>query len=167
LLETVKQAALRSRVKWRETNYLLLRRGPYVIAAGLEESVPGESKILRGRFVNLFDPELRVRQEVRLDPGSRFLLLDLKSARGRKPRVLAAACKALPLKETQDELSLAVEGVADTQAIVLLSVPCAPRSIGLEGRRLDSFQYSAGGKLLWIRFANEAKARELRVAFQR
>ena len=46
LVATVKQAAAHARLKWRETNYLLLRRGPYVLAAGLDESVAGEPKTL-------------------------------------------------------------------------------------------------------------------------
>jgi len=57
LAQLVKGAATRARTAWRETNYLLLRRGPYLIGAGLEESVAGEPKTLRGRFVNLFDPD--------------------------------------------------------------------------------------------------------------
>jgi hypothetical protein len=69
-----------------------------------------------GRFVNLFDSELCVRQEIQLVPGSRFLLLDLESARGRQPQVLASACKVVPVKESADELSVAVEGVANTVA---------------------------------------------------
>ena len=44
LVAAVKQAAACARLKWRETNYLLLRRGPYVLAAGLEESLGGEPK---------------------------------------------------------------------------------------------------------------------------
>jgi len=51
---------------WRQTNHLLLRRGPYVIAAGLDESVEGAPKRLRGRllwvrFTNAAQPrELRL-----------------------------------------------------------------------------------------------------------
>jgi hypothetical protein len=167
LLGAVKKAAVRSRSKWRETSYLLLRRGPYIIAAGLDESISGAPRGLRGRFVNLFDSELCVRQEIQLVPGSRFLLLDLESAPGRKPRVLASACKVIPSKQAGDELSVAVEGVANTPGIVLLYAPGPPRSINLAGRTLDRYQYSSRENLLWIRFANEARPRELRITFSR
>ena len=60
-------AAEKAGLKWRETNYLLLRRGPYVIAAGLDESIAGEPRALQGRFVNLFDSELRVLNDVSID----------------------------------------------------------------------------------------------------
>jgi hypothetical protein len=165
LVQAVKQAASRIKLKWRETNYLLLRRGPYLIAAGLEESVPGEPKELRGRFVNLFDPQLRVRDSVELLPGSRFFLLDLKAMRGNETRVLASACKALPMKRDGSQIMLTVEGVGHTPAIVLLHAPKPPREITLAGQPLKDFEYSAAEKLLWIRFPNEPHPRELVVRF--
>ena len=144
LVATVKQAAARAGLKWRETNYLLLRRGPYVLAAGLDESVAGEPKTLRGRFVNLFDPELRVQKTVTLAPGSRFFLLDLDAVRGNQPEVLASACKALPAKQGDHSLSIAVEGVVNTPAVVLLRAATAPRSVTLAGQALENFQYASG-----------------------
>jgi len=165
LAAVVKQAAAHARLKWRETNYLLLRRGPYVLAAGLDESVAGEPKTLRGRWVNLFDPELRVRQSVALTPGSRFFLMDLDAVRGRQPQVLASACKALPAGSGSRSLSLTVEGVANTPAVLLLRAPATPRSVTLAGQPLQSFHYSPEDRLLWIRFTNEATPRELVLGF--
>src|SRR5262249_44733211 len=77
IVEGTKQATAKAGLKWRETNYLLLRRGPYIIAAGLDESIDGNPHQLHGHFVNLFDPDLRVVSQVSLEPGSRFFLLDL------------------------------------------------------------------------------------------
>jgi hypothetical protein len=166
LAGAVKQAATRAKLNWRETNYLLLRRGPYVLAAGLDESIGGEPKTLHGRLVNLFDPELRVQESVTLAPGSRFFLVDLDAVRGRQPKVLASACKALPAQHSARSFSMTVEGVVDTPAVVLLRVPAAPRSITLAGQPLQTFQYAAEGHLLWIRFPNEASPRELAITFR-
>jgi hypothetical protein len=187
LAAAVKQAAARARLKWRETNYLLLRRGPYVLAAGLDESVAGEPKTLPGQWVNLFDPELRVQQSVTLTPGSRFFLLDLLAVRGRQPKVLASACKCIPFVAASRQsaadmmdakqrgspeaplrpglLRLAVEGVTDTPAIVLLRAPSAPRSVTLDGQPLQSVRYSPADRLLWLQFTNEARPRALTVKF--
>jgi hypothetical protein len=165
LVATVREAAARVGLKWRETNYLLLRRGPYVLAAGLDESVAGEPKTIRGRLVNLFDPELRVQQAMTLAPGSRFFLVDLDAVRGRQPQVIASACKALTGKRSARALSMTVEGVVNTPAVVLLRAPTTPRSVTLAGQPLASYEYAAEGRLLWIRFTNEAGPRELTVAF--
>ena len=165
LIQVVKQEAAQARLPWRESNYLLLRRGPYIVAAGLDESVGGDPKELHGKFINLFDSELRVRQTVSLTPGSRFFLMDLDSVGGGEARVLASACKALPVKRESASLTLAVEGVAGTPAVVLLHAPKPPRSVTLAGENLEKFQYSAEDQLLWIRFENESRPRELRLEF--
>ncbi len=165
LSTTVKLAAQHAKLKWRETNYLRLRRGPYLIAAGLEECVAAEPKTLRGRSVNLFDPELRVLDHVTLNPGSRFFLLDLDSVDGRQPQVIASACKTLPLKTDAKTLSLTVEGVAETPAIILVHAPKPPHSITLAGQSHQSYKYSPSDHLLWIHFSNRASPRELRVVF--
>jgi hypothetical protein len=163
LTQSLRPAAEAIGLKWREASSLVLRRGPYVIAAGLDESVPGELKTLTGNFVNLFDAGLRVSRTVRLTPGSRFFLLDLDKIRGRQPRGIASACKALPTKSSRDELSLVVEGVGDTPAVVLLHSPKPPRSITLAGEPIFTFEYSEKDRLLWVHFLNRTSPRELRV----
>ena len=164
VVAVVKQAANRAKLKWRETNYLLLKRGPYVVAAALDESVPAETKVLRGRFINLLDPELRVRDSVRIEPGSRFFLRDL-NVESRKPQLLASACKALLVESEGKALSFAVEGVSRTPAVMLIRTPAAPRSVTLQGQPLDQVRFSEADGLLWIRFVNEGRPRTLTLRF--
>jgi hypothetical protein len=165
LVETVKSAAVRADLKWKETNYLLLRRGPYIIAAGLTESIAGEPKQLTSRFVNLFDSELRVTNNVTLSPGSRFFLLDLDKVSGGQRRVLASGCKTLTAGDDKQGLTLITEGVTNTLAVVLVASGNPPRSVNLAGKPLQDFEYSATEHLLRIRFPNEAAPQELRVEF--
>ena len=73
VVDAARQAAKTAGIAWRETNYLLLRRGPYLIGAGLDESIEGAPHAVNGRFVNLFDPDLRVRREV--VTGTRFAVV--------------------------------------------------------------------------------------------
>ena len=150
---------------WRERNYLMLRRGPYVIGAGIDESVPVEAKTLAGRFVNLFDPELSVHRSISLTPGARVFLLDLDAVKSADAKLLASACKALPAKQSDGKLAWTVEGVGDTSAILLISTAKPPRAIQLEKRLLNSFTYDSTEGLLHIRFSNEARPRELVVEF--
>jgi hypothetical protein len=165
LLAAAKSAAAVSGLKWQETSYLLLRRGPYVVAAGLDEPVAGEPKLVKGRFINLFDAELRVQHSVTLAPHSRFFLLDLDAANGHAPRVLASACKTLQVKGVSGSLDVWVEGVASTPAIVSISAVKPPQSITLAGQPLKDFEFSTAEHLLWVRFPNEAQPRQLRVSF--
>jgi hypothetical protein len=58
-----------------------------------------------------------------------------------------------------------VEGIGDTPAILLISTAKPPRSILLEQNPLDTFTYNPAEGLLYIRFPNEARQRELVVEF--
>ena len=167
LVEAVKAAAKSSGSKWRETNHLLLRRGPYVIAAGLEESVEGDPLVLSGRFVNLLDPELQVTNRVSVARGARYFLLDLDQKKGGdQPMVLASACKALVTGKGSGKRTLTVEGVENTPAVVLMYWPgAAPRNFTLEGKPLESVHYSPADHLVWLRFTNRSSPRELVLAF--
>ncbi len=165
VVELVKAATHRAKLSWRETNYLLLRRGPYFIAAGLDESVAGAPKQLHGRFVNLFDPELRVQNTVELKPGTRYFLRDLDTARSRTPQLIASACKALLLKQNSKSVSFTVEGVGKTSAVVLLSTARPSRSITLAGNPVTQFKHAPEDNLLWLSFPNETRPRELVIEF--
>jgi hypothetical protein len=152
-------------LKWRDANYLLLRRGQYLIAAGLDESAADSPHTLHGRFVNLFDSELRVQSDISIAPGSRWFLLDLDAGHTDRPHLLASACKALLKPQTQNQISFSVEGVGETPAIVLLESTKAPRAVTLEGKPLTAFEYSAQERLLWIHFENDTVPRELTVQY--
>lgn len=165
LVSLVRDASKHAKLKWRETNYLLLRRGPYVIAAGMDESVAGDPKVLKGRFINLFDPKLAVQSSIRLEPNSHFFLRDLDATRVHQPEVLESACKSLVLKKDSKSISMAVEGVGETPGVVLLSSAQTPQSITLDNKPLNDFDYSAKDGLLWIRFTNESRPRTLSVQF--
>jgi hypothetical protein len=153
-----KAGAARGGLAWRETNYLLLRRGPYVIAAGLDESIGGDAKVLKGRWVNLFDPQLKVQTEIQLAPRSRYFLLDLDAAPKRDGSLLASAGKTLPIKGAKN--SWVSEGVANTPSVVLLAAKKAPQSVKLGGQSITTFEYSAKEGLLWVRFENQAQPQE-------
>jgi len=165
LATIMKAGASKGGLTWKETSYLSLHRGPYVIGAGLEESVEGAARRLQGRFVNLFDPELKVQHSIALQPGARVFLLDLDAVKSEKPRVLASACRALPTRLDGGTMAWTVEGVGNSPAIILLATSRPPRSLQLERQRLDSFTYDAAEGLLYIRFANEARPRELLIEF--
>lgn len=165
VIEVTHKAASAAGLSWRESNYLLLQRGPYVIAAGLDESIAGEPRMLQGRFVNLFDPELRVVQSVGLKPGERYLLRDLNFKPAAKPSVLASACKTLETARDDQSLTLAVEGVAKTPAIILLNTAKPLASVTLDGQKLTGIEFSETEKLCWIRFENEARPRTLQLKY--
>jgi hypothetical protein len=165
IIETAKLAARNIHWPWRENNYLLLRRGPYVIASGLDEAPAMPVHELNGRFVNLFDPGLHVQEKISITPGSRWFLLDLDAVHTGQPHLLAAGTRALPPVQTNDHLTYTVEGVEATPGIMLLESPRAPRAVTLDGNPLSTFEYSAKDRLLWIHFTNEARPQTVSISY--
>jgi hypothetical protein len=165
IVDAAKLAAGKIGQAWRVTNYLLLRRGPYVIGSGMDESVDGAPREVSGNFVSLFDAGLRVQNKISLTSGSRQFLLDLDRARIGQTHLLASACKALVQKQTADQIAFTVEGVEGTPAILLLETAKAPTAVTLDGKNLTTFEYSAKDKLLWLHFENTAAPRELSIQF--
>ncbi|MGA2748600.1 MAG: hypothetical protein ABSG59_07475 [Verrucomicrobiota bacterium] len=167
LVSAVRQAAAEAEDHWpwKESNYLLLRRGPYIVAAGLDESIGGPARVVRGRLINLFDSELRPQSEVALTPGTRWFLLDVDAAEKAGRTVLASACKTAPGPAEAGGLTLRVEGQAGLPGIVLLKAARAPRSVTLAGGSAPAFRHDAEEGLLWVRFTNAPAARDLSIRF--
>ena len=161
LAGVLRAAVEKAGLAWQETNHLVLRRGPYLAGAGLEESINAAPLQLAGRFVNLFDPELKVQREVSLTPGARVFLLDLDKVKSTGPQVLASACKALPSPAEQGVNSWTVEGVGNTPAVLLISCASQPAAVTLDGALLTDFAWDGGERLLRVRFPNESRPRVL------
>jgi len=153
--KAVMQAAAAVRLPWRESNALVLRRGPYVIASGLDESVPDVAALtLRGRFVDLFDADLSLRSAVEMTAGKRSLLVDLDRFSARRARVVAAACRVRDEKVAGRTLSFRATGIAQTNAVVRAILPAAPRAVSMNGQPMapDKFDFAEG--TLRVRFPN-------------
>lgn len=166
LIEVAKQGASLAKTEWLEKNYLMLRRGPYVIAAGLDDSIGGAPRVLEGHFIDLFDSTLSEQDRITISPGSRFYLLDLDRVNRQTPCVLASACRVNVLKQSGKKFSADVEGVKNTPAIVLMKSTLPPKSIHLGHHRIRNFNYSADNQLLRVYFINESKQRKLTVEFK-
>jgi hypothetical protein len=155
----VRDACRAARLAYRETDHIVVRRGPYVVAAGLDESLPGPLYVLRGHFLDLFDADLPVRTKVTLAPGGRYLLLDLDRARTRSPKVLAAACKVLGAGRTATgEFRFYAEGPDRTEAAVRLALPAAPAAVTLDNVAVPpaAQTWDAVTRTLLLRFPNAA-----------
>jgi hypothetical protein len=166
LMAKLKLASEGTDLRWVEKGRLILRRGPYVIVGGPDEAGredAAESQI-RGLFINLFDPELKMQKTVQAGPGSRLLLLDLQGRLNKPPTsVLASACKALPISANAKACSWVVEGITGTPAVMLFSVDRPVRRITLAGEEITPAQKEMN--LLWLKFTNGSSPRELILQF--
>lgn len=163
--DLVRQACSAAGVVYRETSHIVLRRGPYIIGAGLENSAPGTPvQELRGSFIDLFDPNQTVVNSVKLEPGRRVLLYDLNLGKQSSPRVLAAACKTLGASSRADgAFAFHARGPENTNAIVQIGLSRPPHEVSLDGRPAspDSWSWDASARVLRLRFPNKADGRDV------
>ncbi|PQV63519.1 hypothetical protein B1R32_11180 [Abditibacterium utsteinense] len=155
----VKEACAAVKVPWTESNALVLKRGPYIVASGLDESVPGApTQTLRGRFIDLFDANLAVLPEVALAPGKRAYLFDLNAIPAREARVVAAACRVRNEVAGKNTLRFDASGVAETRAVVRAVLPAAPKHISVAGKPLAPSDYAFSNGVLGLRFPNAVES---------
>lgn len=67
-------------LKWEPSNHFVLRRGPYVVCDVMDESINDDPCMLEGKFVDLFDAELPVKNTVAIKPDGNALLYDIDKA---------------------------------------------------------------------------------------
>ncbi len=166
VMSLVRAAAGEIRLQWAVSDALVLRRGPYVIAAGLDESVKSDRPVVvEGKLVPLFDEKLPVVDFYEIKEGTRQLFLDLSRLPKDTEGVVAAACRVRDETVTNESIAFRADGVEGSRAAVLIVTPRAPKAVRVNGAMLpaDDFDYAAG--VLRLRFTNSAEG--LAVTVQR
>lgn len=163
------RAAIAIGLPWKETSALVLRRGPYIIGAGLDEPPPGiPSYTLHGHFIDLFDPELPILDRVTLTPRKRILLLDLDAIPAADaPEVIAAACRVRDQKAGAASLTFLADGIEDTPAVIRVLTNRQVLHILVSGHPLSPASYDQDRDTLRVRFTNSAEAVPIEIDFAR
>lgn len=133
---------------WKESSALVLRRGSYVVAAGMDES-DSPRQTLTGDFIDLFDPELKVQNTIELGPSSRHFLVDLKSY---KNIIVASSGYTHQDEVDRKHWTGTIEGIEGTTGILVLRTPGQPKSASIDGVSLPVKEYDARRRLLWLHF---------------
>jgi hypothetical protein len=153
----VKQAISATEQTWRESSALVLRRGPYIIAAGLDFAADAQPVTLKGRFIPLFDATQPLVREYTVGAGVRGLLVDVDRYPPDHVGVIAAACRVSNETVNGQSITFDTIGQADTNAVVSVLMPRAPKAVIINGDPLASgaFEYSDG--IVRLRLSNSAE----------
>ncbi len=161
-----RQACGAVNLEYRETNHLVLRRGPYIVAAGLDESLSDPAPPLKGRFIDLFDAQLTILKSAELKPGSRRLLLDLDRVAHETPAVIASACKTLGAQKLPEGgFTFHAEGPNRVEAAIRVALPEAPKKVTVDDQPVpaEAAVWDPESKTLLLRFPNSAAGRQVRI----
>jgi hypothetical protein len=123
---------------WVYTNCLSLRRGPYLIAAVMDECVSEEPRVFRGSFADIYTPDFKPITEKILHPGENTLLCDLSRCR-ENGQIIGASARIFSLKQ-EDGLKIKCRAAGELRAAirVYLKQPLrAARAVDQDSRPVD------------------------------
>jgi hypothetical protein len=123
---------------WTYGNCLSLRRGPYIIAAVMDESVSEAPRVFKGSFADIYTPDFKLITEKVLYPGENTLLYDLTRCRG-DGQIIGASARVFSLKR-EGGLEIKCRAAADVHArirVYLDKAPGAARGLDAEGKSVD------------------------------
>ena len=164
VMSLVHTAADQIGLKWNVSNALVLRRGPYVVAAGLDESIANpQPTVVHGKLVPLFDENLPIVDSYEIKEGTRQLLLDLSTLPKGKVGVVAAACRVRDETVTNESITFRADGLEGSHAVVCIAMTLAPKSVTVDGVTLTPDAYDYADDTLRVRFTNSADGAKVMV----
>ncbi|WP_300599265.1 hypothetical protein [Niabella sp.] len=149
--------------KLEKKNHFLLKRGPYIIAATLDENTDRAPLRINGPVVDLFDPELPVLKQKEVQPGQQAFLYDLKTIHEQRPVILAAAGRAYEEQYQQGKYSFLLKSPTGTINMMRIYLPAAPKEVRLSKKNTDTDvrllrkDWDAGSNTLLLQFENESE----------
>jgi len=141
-------------------NHFLLSRGPYDIAAVLDENEDKQPLVIKGPVIDLFDPELPVLDEKVVNPGQQAYLYQVKRVKNNKqPQVLATAARVYDEKKQNGLYVFTVKSPVNTINAMRILLPAQPkevRAVHAEGRTIELLKHDwdAKTKTVLLKFDN-------------
>lgn len=146
-------------------NNFTLERGPYTLAAVLDESVSTDPHVLKGCYIDLYDPTLPVLSEKRIEPGTQSLLYDVSKA-GKAPEIIAAASKAYDIKSGRHSFSFTAKSPSETINVSRILLPRKPKSVSVDGKDvLGEISWDEASKTCLLKFSNNPDGIEVNISW--
>ena len=129
LLKVIEQAYGQLEMK----NHFYLERGSYVMASVLDEgAVSNQPLVLRGSYIDLFDPTLPTLKQKDVLPGQQAFLFDINTVKDKKkPQVLAAASRQYDEVRIRNSYSFVAKSPAETNNVMRVLLPRKPKQVNV------------------------------------
>lgn len=105
-------------------NHFALKRGPYEIISVLDENADQSPYTIKGKLIDLFDPEIPVLDEKRVNPGEQAFLYNIGSVKNPEtPQVLATAARVYDEKIAKHSYSFVAKSPLNTTNVMRILLP--------------------------------------------
>lgn len=137
-------------------NHFYLERGPYTIVAVMNESVNDAPFLRDGKYIDLFDPQLPILSEIRVEAGSQGFFYDLSKADPSRPQILAQAGRAYEEIVDGKTYSFSAKGPLETINASRILLPSKPVSVKVNGtERLEEGCWDESSHSYLLGFDND------------
>lgn len=139
-------------------NSFLLERGPYTIAAVLDESVSDAPMELSGVYIDLFDKDLPVLTHKVIRPGEQGYLYNVKRISGRaKAKVLCGASRIYDEKAGKRSYSFVAKSPLHTTNASRILLPKQPIRVCVNGKEEPQPEklWEERSRTLLLKFEND------------
>ncbi len=135
-------------------NHFYLERGPYIMAATLDENaVSNEPLVLKGSYIDLFDPTLPCLKQKAVQPGEQAFLFNIDAVDNKKqPQVLAAASRQYDETTGPKSYSFIAKSPIETDNVMRIFLPHEPKQIAVSTQYQS--EWDKDTHTLLLRFEN-------------
>ncbi len=141
-------------------NHFALKRGPYEIISVVDENEDQSPYTIRGKLIDLFDPEVPVLEVKQVYPGEQALLYNIGSVKDPdKPQVLATAARVYDENSTDDSYSFVAKSPLNTTNAMRILLPEKATEIVVADRSGKPIQsktvWDESSKTCFLSFEND------------
>ena len=153
-------------------NNLYLRRGPYEIISVMDEAENTDPYIIKGKLIDLFDPNLPVLLQKQINPGEQACLYNIEQVTDPgKPQVLASASRVYEEKIEKKSYSFVVKSPINTTNVMRVLLPAEPKKITVfdeKGKLITEVKTSwdSLSKTCFLSFENDPEGIKVKLAWR-
>ncbi|WP_276371771.1 hypothetical protein [Chryseolinea sp. H1M3-3] len=120
----------RDQAKLELKNHFRLTRGPYELIAVIDENSDQSPFTIKGKFIDLFDPEIPILDEKQVQPGAQAFLYNISNVKNPgTPQVLATAARVYEEKAMKNGYSFVAKSPLNTTNVMRILLPEKVKSI--------------------------------------
>jgi hypothetical protein len=141
-------------------NSFILKRGPYLLSSVMTESVSKKPLVFKGKFIDLFNPNLPVIEKNVVIPGTQSLLYDLSTLKGgNDPKVLASSGRIYRQSRSLNQYSFIAKAPINTTNNMRIFLPKKSKSVRLKDNdgknmKLNISSWDKESRTLFVSFEN-------------
>lgn len=140
-------------------NHFALTRGPYELISVVDENESESTYSIKGKLIDLFDPEIPVLNEKQVRPGEQAFLYNIGSVRNPKtPQVLAAAARVYDEKVTKKDYVFVAKSPLNTTNVMRVLLPAKPTRTEVTDHTGNAVEFNTtwdeASKTAFLKFEN-------------